>query len=204
MPLRWASSAYTNKTHHRKNPSSHHLTINHRHLRQPPPQEEEIDHVQFGCAVKLRVLASGGFQGCIASLWASLALYWCFIYELRHTALWPSFLGWFLVLTGASQFSIGLYLTPLPLWMLLLPQLIRLNRRFGHDRAPLPAGVANAGLVEWLDLRWWCCGLAPPLRRCSLVGGGAFRGCLQTLDSPCLQLWLRGCDVLFLSKDGQY
>jgi hypothetical protein len=38
--------------------------------------------------------------------------------------------------------------------MLLLPQLIRLNRRFGHDRAPLPAGVANAGLVEWLDLRW--------------------------------------------------
>jgi hypothetical protein len=43
------------------------------------------------------------------------------------------FLGWFLVLAGASQYPTGLWLTPLPLLLLLLPQLLHPNSRFGHD-----------------------------------------------------------------------
>jgi hypothetical protein len=35
----------------------------------------EVVDYEFGCAAELRVLAGGGFQGCIASLRASLTLY---------------------------------------------------------------------------------------------------------------------------------
>jgi hypothetical protein len=68
--------------------------------------------------------------------------------------LWPAFFGWFLVLVGASQSPTGLWLTRLPLLPLLLPQLLCPNSRLGHDRAPLPAGVVDVGLIQWLDLRW--------------------------------------------------
>jgi hypothetical protein len=29
-----------------------------------------------------------------------------------------------------------------------------LHNQIRHDRSPLPAGVADVGVVQWLDLRW--------------------------------------------------